>query len=31
MTGFGWNFYGFFVAAAVWVIAYNIWAWAMNC
>jgi hypothetical protein len=27
--GFGWSFYGFFVAAAAWVTAYFVWAaWA---
>jgi hypothetical protein len=25
--GFGWSFYGFFVAAAVWVALYFVWAW----
>jgi hypothetical protein len=24
--GFGWSFYGFFVAAAVWVGGYFVWA-----
>ena len=24
--GFGWSFYGFFIAAAVWVAAYLVWA-----
>jgi hypothetical protein len=24
--GFGWSFYGFFIAAAVWMAAYFIWA-----
>ena len=28
--GFGWNFYGFFVAAAVWVAAYFLWAYCAN-
>ena len=27
MSGFGWNFYAFFAAAAAWVIGYNVWAW----
>lgn len=27
MPGFGWNFYGFFAAAASWVICYFLWAW----
>jgi hypothetical protein len=27
MIGFGWNFYGFFIAAAAWVAIYNVWAW----
>ena len=26
MNGFGWNFYGFFVAAALWLGAYFVWA-----
>jgi hypothetical protein len=26
MTGFGWSFYGFFVAAAVWLGVYFLWA-----
>jgi hypothetical protein len=26
MTGFGWSFYGFFVAAAVWLGLYFLWA-----
>lgn len=26
MSGFGWNFYGFFVAAAVWIAVYFAWA-----
>jgi hypothetical protein len=25
--GFGWSFYGFFVAAAVWLALYFVWAW----
>jgi hypothetical protein len=25
--GFGWSFYGFFIAAAVWMIVYFLWAW----
>jgi hypothetical protein len=24
--GFGWSFYGFFVAAAVWLLLYFVWA-----
>ena len=24
--GFGWSFYGFFVAAAVWLVLYFVWA-----
>jgi hypothetical protein len=24
--GFGWSFYGFFVAAGAWVAAYFVWA-----
>jgi len=27
MTGFGWSFYGFFLAAALWIAAYFAWAW----
>jgi hypothetical protein len=27
MPGFGWSFYGFFVAAAVWLTLYFVWAW----
>jgi hypothetical protein len=30
MAGFGWNFYAFFIAAAAWVILYNLWAWRLN-
>lgn len=26
MTGFGWSFYGFFAAAAVWIGLYFLWA-----
>jgi membrane protein implicated in regulation of membrane protease activity len=26
MTGFGWNFYGFFLFAAGWIAAYFAWA-----
>jgi hypothetical protein len=26
--GFGWSFYAFFVAAAVWMAAYFVWAYA---
>lgn len=26
-TGFGWSFYGFFVAAAAWLAGYFLWAW----
>ena len=25
--GFGWSFYGFFVAAAGWLAIYFLWAW----
>lgn len=25
--GFGWSFYGFFVAAGAWLIVYFTWAW----
>jgi hypothetical protein len=24
--GFGWSFYGFFVAAAAWLVLYFVWA-----
>ena len=27
MIGFGWNFYGFFLAAAAWLTCYFLWAW----
>lgn len=27
VPGFGWSFYGFFVAAAAWLILYFLWAW----
>lgn len=30
MTGFTWNFYGFFSAAAAWVVVYFLWAWRAN-
>jgi len=26
-VGFGWGFYGFFVAAVVWLAIYFLWAW----
>lgn len=26
MSGFGWSFYGFFVAAAAWVAGYFAWS-----
>jgi hypothetical protein len=26
MNGFGWSFYGFFLAAAAWLAAYFLWA-----
>lgn len=29
-SGFGWNFYGFFVFAVVWIAAYFAWARWMN-
>ena len=25
--GFGWSFYGFFIAALAWLAVYFIWAW----
>lgn len=28
--GFGWNFWGFFVLAAAWCVAYFVWAWWAN-
>lgn len=28
MTGFGWSFYGFFLAASVWMVGYFVWAFA---
>jgi hypothetical protein len=28
--GFGWSFYGFFVAAAVWMALYFAWAFASD-
>jgi hypothetical protein len=27
VPGFGWTFYGFFVAAAAWMAVYFLWAW----
>jgi hypothetical protein len=30
MTGFGWNFYGFFIGALVWLAGYFLWAWAVG-
>jgi hypothetical protein len=27
VNGFGWNFYGFFIAAAAWLGLYFLWAW----
>ncbi len=26
MNGFGWNFYGYFVFAVVWIAGYFLWA-----
>lgn len=26
-VGFGWNLYGFFVAAVIWLAVYFAWAW----
>lgn len=26
-VGFGWGFYGFFVAAVAWLVVYFLWAW----
>lgn len=28
MVGFGWSFYGFFIAASIWMVLYFIWAFA---
>lgn len=28
--GFGWSFYGFFIAAAVWMVLYFVWAIAVG-
>lgn len=28
--GFGWSFYGFFLLAGVWVLAYFLWAFWAN-
>jgi hypothetical protein len=28
--GFGWSFYGFFIAAAAWVACYFLWAARMS-
>ncbi len=28
--GFGWNFYGFFLYAALWVSGYFLWAYVAN-
>ena len=30
MTGLGWNFWGFFLVAAVWCAAYFVWALRAN-
>jgi hypothetical protein len=27
IMGFGWSFYGFFAAAALWLAVYFLWAW----
>jgi hypothetical protein len=27
VNGFGWNFYGFFLAAGAWLVCYFLWAW----
>lgn len=27
MSGFTWSFYGFFLVAALWMVAYFVWAW----
>jgi hypothetical protein len=26
VTGFGWSFYGFFMAAGLWLLLYFVWA-----
>lgn len=28
--GFGWSFYGFFAAAAVWLVIYFLWTFAIE-
>lgn len=28
-VGFGWSFYGFFIAASVWMVLYFVWAFAV--
>ncbi len=30
IIGFGWNFYGFFLFAALWVCAYFLWIFYIN-
>ena len=30
IVGFGWSFYGFFVAAALWMAFYFIWAFGIR-
>jgi hypothetical protein len=29
-VGFGWNFYGFFIAATLWIACYFVWAFVME-
>ena len=28
--GFGWSFYGFFAAAALWIVGYFVWAFSVR-
>ena len=30
MNGFGWSFYGFFIAAAAFLVTFFLWAYWMN-
>ena len=30
MIGFGWSFYGFFIAAAIWMALYFVWAFLVD-
>jgi hypothetical protein len=29
-VGFGWNFYGFFIAAGLWIASYFVWTVALE-